>query len=141
MQSILNELTSLLRSCSWSLSRSIPTKSRNRIVRRIASQQYGEHKCWRPCTTTATESAGTRSSYLEHPSAQDESQGTRREHHQRSADGLKVNWRYAESAHRPRVRDGVTSKRAILRPKTFQIRRGVVWAARVVSNDESEFVS
>lgn len=89
------------------------TTRRNRAVRRVPSQQHGEHKRWRPRATTAAESAGARPSHDEHPGAQDAGQGARREHHQRPADGLKVNRGFVKGAHRcqphrPRARDGVT---------------------------------
>lgn len=93
-----------------------PTRRRDCFVRRIASQQHGEHKCWRSRATTAAESTGPRSTHVEHPGAQDAGQGARREHHQRPADGLKVNRRTVEGArrcepHRPHARSSVTRKR------------------------------
>lgn len=98
-------------------SRSSPSSSyirhdRNRAVRRVPSQQHGEHKRRRPRATAAAESAGARPSHDEHPGAQDAGQGARREHHQRPADGLKVNRGFTEGAHRrpPRARHGVTGK-------------------------------
>lgn len=97
-------------------------RRRDQCRSRIASRQHGEHKRRRPRSTTTAESARTRSSHIEYPGTQDASQGARREHHQRPADGLKVNRRFVRGAHRCRSRDSVTSKRATTLPaQTFQI--------------------
>lgn len=105
------------------------TTRRNRAVCRVPSQQHGEHKRRRPRATTAAESAWARSSHDEHPGAQDAGQGARREHHQRPADGLKVNRRgSAKGAHRcqpRRPRDGVTrGSQQLFAQDTSRFRRG-----------------
>lgn len=68
------------------------------MVGRCAERRNDEHRKRGPRSSGATESSGPRSAHNEHPGSENASQGARREHHQRIANGLKFNVRPRKAA-------------------------------------------
>ena len=68
------------------------------MVGRCAERRNDEHRKRGPCSSGAAESSRPRSAHNEHPGSENASQGARREHHQRIANGLKFNVRPRKAA-------------------------------------------